>query len=1182
MAQKSETTSLTTWLPTTLAAAAVGAFAIFGPSPRLTSQRPPGTDKTPDSLIGDQRFPARLWEDPFDSTVAAQLPTNSLTEVQKQVADYLAGPGTNVTLLGIFVEGSNYPEDRETRLRLRYAAQWALLQPPWRAADRAHLGCFEVHWFPGRELQASNSIPPLGPFPGSGTSSPRGPSEWSHDRKQARKDTSAPFRGSDTNSLRVPFEWFHHYNRGTNDGSVLVLWLNEDAFADFPVRRLLQLHAALNELTHHGHNPDASGPVPFRVIGPRSSDTLGKMAQEENQNLFVERPWPTKQLRATLEIHSPYATAPDVFLGAPPAGGTPTNRTDMAGKLVASVGGFTNLTVLDAEMVAALANELGRRRVPPFADPSPQDGHVLPSVALLFEGDTLFSKSLVNCFAAVCNATNRPGTKHYSYTSVFANCQPLLKADALGLIGPGAGDRSNANYVAYAYLRGLDGSQGGGGPKTAKDQAEATQENAAVSTRYNQEPAEGNAQFDYARRISRELKERVPELKAVGIFGSDPYDKVVLLQALRQEFPDAIYFTRDLDNRYLGPKAGSATRNMIVVSPFPLDFDTLVRPEVVRQANFSGLAYTEFRSYAQTALYCSVRRALGDQWIDPWKDGPLLYEVGRSRFIPLPDNDYREPVTRLVSQHWLAALLLLACGGWLLVLLVPPLRRALRKLFHRAAEPPSSWRERVEAIESRRMRRLAAVGVPGLLSVAGCWLLFLWQSAQPDGEPFRWNEGVSIWPTELARLAIIWLVFLIAVYGWYWHRIWRVKLWAEFVEGVDLSKPDAARRLGKKAAAVDADLVKKSIRGRFRQLWRLDRNRLARQQARELCRLCGLGDDWLSRQRAYCWLIKRRLHRGCRVILRQQAREIDRALGKMLRYSRWRTLTRPFRVGSGLLMGARLVNWKAHDDGPSDPKVGSRKLLQDYFDYGRLWKRMLRVVPATILFLVVGFSLMALQGPSTPLTRSRSGYHWDWLMLRGSVVAFCFLVFFVVDSTRLTERLLRGLGEAQSKWEPEYLFTLWQKMPLQDEHLVWYADVQFAAEHTEEGYLIYMPFIVLSIMLLSRTQFFDRWPWRPSLLIIVTLCAAINFLCALSVRRAADKLRKTALERLEEARLKAQAEQPPDSRYADLLQQAIDKTSQVSDGAYAHPLKDKAFLAVLLSSGGAGLLKLLDYLFSSS
>src|SRR5262245_11571770 len=141
MAEKNEMNAAP-WL-TAVLAVVTGLYAYFQLVPPLSSPRQESPEPTPPSLVGEQKFPARLWEDPVEATENPATARKSLDEVAEMVRDYANG---KVQILGVFVEGFKYPEDRETRLRLRYAVQWALIQSFYRPADRSHLGCLETRW----------------------------------------------------------------------------------------------------------------------------------------------------------------------------------------------------------------------------------------------------------------------------------------------------------------------------------------------------------------------------------------------------------------------------------------------------------------------------------------------------------------------------------------------------------------------------------------------------------------------------------------------------------------------------------------------------------------------------------------------------------------------------------------------------------------------------------------------------------------------------------------------------------------------------------------------------------------------------------------------------------------------------------------------------------------------------
>jgi hypothetical protein len=76
------------------------------------------------------------------------------------------------------------------------------------------------------------------------------------------------------------------------------------------------------------------------------------------------------------------------------------------------------------------------------------------------------------------------------------------------------------------------------------------------------EAAEGHKQLDYLRRLADRIRrddrrlraEGRGEIAAIGVLGSDVYDKISVLRALRGEFPRAVFFTTDLDARLSSPR----------------------------------------------------------------------------------------------------------------------------------------------------------------------------------------------------------------------------------------------------------------------------------------------------------------------------------------------------------------------------------------------------------------------------------------------------------------------------------------------------------------------------------------------------------------------------------------------------------------------------------------------------
>src|SRR5262249_62198927 len=122
-----------------------------------------------------------------------------------------------------------------------------------------------------------------------------------------------------------------------------------------------------------------------------------------------------------------------------------------------------------------------------------------------------------------------------------------------------------------------------------------------------QERAEGQGQFDYLRRLGDRIQQLDRDLRqqdskgveAVGILGSDLYDKLLVLQALRPLVPNALFFTTDLDALVLHSSALTYTRNLLVASSFALQLRPAAQGET-----------PPFRSSYQTAAFLATRTAI--------------------------------------------------------------------------------------------------------------------------------------------------------------------------------------------------------------------------------------------------------------------------------------------------------------------------------------------------------------------------------------------------------------------------------------------------------------------------------------------------------------------------------------------------------------------------------------------
>ena len=621
MAEQEEKSASIPWLPlVTLIGVGSGVLLFF---PQLISSRPGGGDKRlAVDTFDDQTIDARLWQDPLGVAVADRekkqkdyaadfrkdSEAHSIGQFQKLLikkcfAERPIYPLTQSTIypleeklrfaeqakqlqiLAVMIPGGPYVEDVERRLRDRRAVIEGLDTAGYDPEKDHEIGYFCVPWQPldtnvaacVLALEKNRKRDERRGFLGPGIQSTR--SDW--------KETEA-------RSLLVPYEWCEQKTFGPKKEPVhvLVLWLRDDAFGDAPLARLADLISWFRlRLMSAFQTLDFSALPVCTVLGPENSGTLRKMAMEAQDD-----PWndDTRQCLTTTHIYSSQAAAAESrLLPEIPATDEPRipakrepftckNLIEQNVKRLASASGFyferTNL--LDDQIVETLWQELECRGLK-------KDDQV----AVISEEDTYYARALRSTF------------------------------EVRSVKGPPL-----ANVHSYTYLRGIDGKLPADekDQKETKDAPESSDKNAQSSLRPT-ERTEGLNQADDIRRLAQELRELDTKwrrksgghasLKAVGLLGSDVYDKLELLKALRPMLPEAVFFTNNLDARLAHPDEWNETHNLVVVSAF----DLLLKPDQ---------EVPPFRDSYQTALFAATLQAMGQIAAKP--KSPFIFEIGRN------------------------------------------------------------------------------------------------------------------------------------------------------------------------------------------------------------------------------------------------------------------------------------------------------------------------------------------------------------------------------------------------------------------------------------------------------------------------------------------------------------------------------------------------------------------------
>jgi hypothetical protein len=251
-------------------------------------------------------------------------------------------------------------------------------------------------------------------------------------------------------------------------------------------------------------------------------------------------------------------------------------------------------------------------------------------------------------------------------------------------------------------------------------------------------------------------------IRAIGVVGTDVYDKLLILRALRPSFPHAVFFTTDLDADLGHPDEYRSARNLIVASHFGLQLDRELQGHTA-----------PFRDSYQAATYFACLLALECPALEPRVDAgmpwapaaaggrrpmsPLLFEIGRNGpyQLTLVTDDRLAVHPRGPRQESFPYLsLIFAALGlvslvWLVVSNVPE----ARSLSARATVRLQAWMPN----HPRWAKRICKYAAPGIVvfSVALFALLALLSRTWADFEPFDLVNGVSSWPAILLRLLVV-------------------------------------------------------------------------------------------------------------------------------------------------------------------------------------------------------------------------------------------------------------------------------------------------------------------------------------------------------------------------------------------------------------------------------------------
>jgi hypothetical protein len=247
----------------------------------------------------------------------------------------------------------------------------------------------------------------------------------------------------------------------------------------------------------------------------------------------------------------------------------------------------------------------------------------------------------------------------------------------------------------------------------------------------------------------------------------------------------------------------------------------------------------------------------------------------------------------------------------------------------------------------------------------------------------------------------------------------------------------------------------------------------------------------------------------------------------------------------------------------------------------RAWRAFVCVL------IMFGFSLVLVPifgGPNDPARgdATRIFYVVSTML---DVIATWFLIFLVGDATVFSCIFVRELRKVRSVWPKQSRQDFQALLALDEAAAEEWLDVQFVAMRTRciMG-LIYYPFIMMALLIVSRSSAFDSFAANPTLIITQGVSLAVVVGCVIWLRWEAEQIRKTASTRLTDmliaTRSGAQNGRKLDQRVT-ALKDLINRVESLRDGAFIAFSQQPMVRALLVPLGTYGGTYLLEYLTGS-
>ncbi|GJM13137.1 MAG: hypothetical protein DHS20C12_15400 [Pseudohongiella sp.] len=746
-------------------------------------------------------------------------------------------------------------------------------------------------------------------------------------------------------------------------------------------------------------------------------------------------------------------------------------------------------------------------------------------IALIYEGDSKYGRALqqiLDCRSA--------------YNVEVARAGQLEEASESS-----SGHQSQSCFTtveSFSYLRGLDGirPEDNGSSSGSDEGSEQNTLNDFIAVSQALEEPFGRHQFDYLRRLSEEISR--DQYDAIGVLGTDVFDKLLVLQALREKNKDAVFFTTDLDATLLHPSQFAWTQNLLVASALPLSLSRTSEHQGNSCSDFdySGSSETRqnlrvapFRESYQTAYFHSVclARVVAERKEAPSHEAiselisanfhqiSQLYELGRSGPVLLPSRP--EESSPLASSGSSLNLVDLAGNvmSWALVMTPTLLLLVLSGLAWNRERyinrPQSSVTLSIaDALEWSTVLCLTALVLMAALLISEAWI--------PGGEPLLIWEGVSHWPTTLFRIQI--LVFSIT-FGLYSYARW-LKSTNDIEDLIEEIEDEAANTEPPKTFELEACATLDSETGES----------------------ISSGADADS--------------------------EPESSAGK--NYKKYSgTIPESF---------SEWLNIIDKDNADTQTEISIGMVWKIYRSLGDTRKRLQRVRLRTLVWTGIVYSAYlsftahpALVRESYLIAELLFGHVFALVVTFASL----FLISIANDVANLGRIFVRALAKYRIVWDKPQRQLLDNTFGGYDEICQPLCVLELIAQRTRDiTPLVIFPFGTLLLVVVSRSKLFEGWSWGIELAAAYSAIAAISLAFALLLQKEAAAAKRQACSDLRALKIERKywvEKQYDREHFHDCVDAALVHADTLNKGAFVPWFRHPIFQALLLPfTGTTGLL----------